>query len=490
MTETETSPRVTSGPKGSFVAWIAVATPLIVAVGVALFFFLTWWLSRSGLSEAARAQSLEYYDVARSVVVLLGIAGAGVGLVVAWRRQTVQEHQLRLADHDLKLRESIEKTRRDEQQLIESLRQRERRDDLEIARLHDLQSRYVEAASQLGHESAAIRLAGAYALGRLASEWSDLSQRQSCVDVLCGYLRMPARVLASGAPDFDDEEVRSSIVRLIAARLKLGSDLYWGGVGIDLSRAVLDATDFSAIQVEGASAFVSTQFQGDANFASATFQSECDFSDSIFEGSVSFERVRFERDTSFVNSEIRQEAIFTTAIFDAKAIFFGVRFDKSVVFSSATFRNGAVFDQCRFLGLTRFQGAIFRKDARFGGAKFNDDALFGKSVFTRGAAFGEAEFLGEARFDHIQVTGRVGLSGVTATKSVSLRNADLAGGLKMTGASIQGDVILDHARILLQWHLDNSIFHGHFGVAKVNSNVRPRLNGTQFLVEPKWDVYE
>jgi uncharacterized protein HemX len=114
----EASTQSTSGPKGSLVVWIAVATPVAVGVGVGLFFFLTWWLSQSGLSTAAKAQTLEYYDVARSVVVLLGIAGAGVGLVVAWRRQTVQEHQLRLADRDLTLRESIETTRRDVQQAI------------------------------------------------------------------------------------------------------------------------------------------------------------------------------------------------------------------------------------------------------------------------------------------------------------------------------------------------------------------------------------
>ena len=52
-----------------------------------------------------------------------------------------------------------------------------------------LSARFAAAAEQLGHERAAIRLAGVYALGRLADDWPD--QQQVCIDVLCGYLRLP-----------------------------------------------------------------------------------------------------------------------------------------------------------------------------------------------------------------------------------------------------------------------------------------------------------
>ncbi|WP_405476451.1 hypothetical protein [Streptomyces sp. NBC_00009] len=52
-----------------------------------------------------------------------------------------------------------------------------------------LSERYSTAAEQLGHEQAAVRLAGAYAMARLADDWPE--QRQVCVDVLCAYLRMP-----------------------------------------------------------------------------------------------------------------------------------------------------------------------------------------------------------------------------------------------------------------------------------------------------------
>ena len=52
-------------------------------------------------------------------------------------------------------------------------------------------ARYGEAAAQLGHGNAAIRLAGVYAMAQLADDWADPDARQQCVAVLCAYLRMP-----------------------------------------------------------------------------------------------------------------------------------------------------------------------------------------------------------------------------------------------------------------------------------------------------------
>ena len=60
--------------------------------------------------------------------------------------------------------------------------------------------RYQDAASQLGHEKAAVRLAGVYAMAGLADDWR--AQRQQCVDVLCAYLRMsPASNLSASGGD-------------------------------------------------------------------------------------------------------------------------------------------------------------------------------------------------------------------------------------------------------------------------------------------------
>ena len=50
--------------------------------------------------------------------------------------------------------------------------------------------RFATAADRLGSDKpAAVRLAGVYAMAGLADDWE--ANRQTCVDVLCAYLRMP-----------------------------------------------------------------------------------------------------------------------------------------------------------------------------------------------------------------------------------------------------------------------------------------------------------
>jgi hypothetical protein len=48
---------------------------------------------------------------------------------------------------------------------------------------------YTKAADQLGSDKAPVRLAGLYALERLAQD--NPSQRQTIVNVICAYLQMP-----------------------------------------------------------------------------------------------------------------------------------------------------------------------------------------------------------------------------------------------------------------------------------------------------------
>src|SRR5689334_22112552 len=57
-------------------------------------------------------------------------------------------------------------------------------------RTRTLNERPATAAEQLGGDkSPAIRLAGVYAMAGLADDWKE--NRQTCVDVLCAYLRLP-----------------------------------------------------------------------------------------------------------------------------------------------------------------------------------------------------------------------------------------------------------------------------------------------------------
>jgi hypothetical protein len=89
---------------------------------------------------------------------VIGGIGAAVALVVAYRRQKIHEQE-------------NQRAKRTEQR--------------ENTRLFN--ERFSAASAQLGHEKAAVRLAGAYGLAGLADDWDE----QISIDVLCAYIRMP-----------------------------------------------------------------------------------------------------------------------------------------------------------------------------------------------------------------------------------------------------------------------------------------------------------
>lgn len=62
--------------------------------------------------------------------------------------------------------------------------------------------RFAGTTAQLGHDQAAVRIAGVYALAGLADDWA--AQWQTCVDVLCAYLRLPRESDEGEKVDFAD----------------------------------------------------------------------------------------------------------------------------------------------------------------------------------------------------------------------------------------------------------------------------------------------
>ncbi len=79
-------------------------------------------------------------------------------------------------------------TSRDTQEVLEEQRKQLDR-TLAEQRTRTLNERFATAAEQLGSDKPAVRLAGVYAMAGLADDWEE--NRQTCVDVLCAYLRMP-----------------------------------------------------------------------------------------------------------------------------------------------------------------------------------------------------------------------------------------------------------------------------------------------------------
>ena len=148
---------------------------------------------------------------------------------------------------------------------------------MDLARTRILNERFDTVAEKLGSDKPpAVRLAGVYAMAGLADDWPE--HRQMCVEVLCGYLRMPyepepgddatvEKRLAFGA----SREVRHTVIRVIAAHLDGTAPVSWCGLNFDFVGAVFDGGDFNGARFSG----------GTVNFAGAEFSG----------GTVDFSRV-------------------------------------------------------------------------------------------------------------------------------------------------------------------------------------------------------
>ena len=257
-----------------------------------------------------------------------------------------------------------------------------RQRDIEINRFTE---QFGVAASQLGGTTAAVRLAGAYAMAALADEWT--TRRQPCIDVLCAYLRLPY----SGNPDDaqlmtvtsehswsetsdnqaqakeqrifqfqpNDREVRHTIIRIIRDHLRDRVKVGWQDRDFDFTGAMFDGSvNFKSVRFSGATvSFSGARFSGDT----------VDFGGAEFSGdTVDFSGAKFSAD----------HVSFSAATFSGG----------TVDFSAATFSGGTVdFSAAMFSG---GDTVIFR------GAKFSGDTVnFGKAEFSRPfVSFVGAEF--------------------------------------------------------------------------------------------------
>jgi hypothetical protein len=153
-----------------------------------------------------------------------------------------------------------------------------------------LNARFATAADKLGSEAPAVRLAGVYAMAGLADDWSE--NRQTCVEVLCGYLRMPYEPdPGEEAPEPErlafraNREVRHTVIRLITAHLRDSATVSWRGLNFDFTGVVFDGGDFSNAKFSG----------GEVRFGGAEFSDgEVGFDDAEFSGGwVGFDNAEF-----------------------------------------------------------------------------------------------------------------------------------------------------------------------------------------------------
>ncbi|WP_333732806.1 pentapeptide repeat-containing protein [Streptomyces sp. IBSBF 3010] len=237
---------------------IAFVAAILVAGGIC--YGLVVLLGFQRIDTSARLDAKTLFDLVKLSFGVVAGAGALVALVVAYRRQRVDE----VGAHR------------------------------EATRLHT--ERFSQAVDKLGSDSPAVRLGGVHALAGLADDAPDSSLRQTCIDVLCAYLRLlsPSDLgalpdpLPDGASPTDEQrdahqdktdlyhalrEVRRTVLRLIGDhyRTPQGDHRSWQGCDLDLNNVIID---------------------GPINFKGAIFSS----------GRVSFDNATFSGGTVIFNA--------------------------------------------------------------------------------------------------------------------------------------------------------------------------------------------
>ncbi len=342
---------------------------------------LTWiGLALLHFPIPTRSRSISLHDLIGVLqLVFASVAGAGalVALVMAYRRQRVAEAS---SAHD---------------------------------RSRVLNERFTAITAQLGSDQATIRLAGVHAMAGLADDWEE--NRQTCIDVLCAYLRMPYELdPGDQAPEAEQlafqasREVRHTVIRIIRNHLNGHTNISWRGCDFDFTNVIFDGATFFRVEF-GSGGFVS--------FSGAQFRS----------GVVSF------RNASFAGSEVT----FTNAVFSgAQVIFDGAEFsDGKIWFSDSGFARGEI----SFSG-TQFSGATVSFDSTdfSGGKVIFDDAVFSGGEVT----FRRAEFSGSpVSFRAVAFKGSSVIFDLAefSDSEVSFFSADFRGGhVDFRGADFSG----------------------------------------------------
>lgn len=366
--------------------WWGAAVLLVVAV-VSVWLLIAFF---GGGSPQDKIR-LEAIKLAGSIVV--GTGGA-VALVLAARRQRTTELQL----------------------LQQERTAGDTRHDAEERRISDLQA---SAGEQLGNEKAAVRLNGLYQLERLGQNHPD--HRQTVVDVICAYLRMPfthpdeltERSKGGSSDDTETKEAHEELqVRLTAQRILANhlrpnldpntvfptEDKFWGVKSLDLTGAVLTGLDFSQCHI-GSCQFENAQFHAETRFTHTQFHSMAWFRGAHFHGAANFDGGQFHNGALFFNARFLDMAWFRGVGFLKTAGFAGAQFHAPAAFLKAQFHNTARFDRAQFHDTAWFDKGQFYKKAEFKEGEFHG-AWLREARFHNTADFSRAQFDVEVRFDN------------------------------------------------------------------------------------------
>lgn len=257
------------------IAWVAAG---IAAATVIVVIMLLWWAGASSLGgeKLVTAQ----FDALRTGL-SIGLGGGGLfALYLAWRRQRSTEIGLAQKQQD-QAAVALAYALQERTALASEA-------DAGNRRITDL---YTKAVEQIGSDKAPVRLGGLYALERLGQDTD--SQRETIMNVVCAYLRMPFSATSpspgESAPE-DERERHAELVRahaeehqvrLTALRilhrhrsLNRGSNrVFWLYVTIDLTGASLTGAHLATADL--ALAALTGADLTDADLASADLTDAC-----------------------------------------------------------------------------------------------------------------------------------------------------------------------------------------------------------------------
>ena len=280
-------------------------------------------------------------------------------------------------------------------------------------RTRTLNERFDTVAEQLGSDKPpAVRMAGVYAMAGLADDWQD--HRQTCVDVLCAYLRMPYEPEPGDDAPMEkrlalqaSREVRHTVIRVITAHLNGTAPVSWCGLNFDFVGAVFDGGDFSGAKFSsGTVNFAGAEFSsGTVNFAGAEFSSgTVNFAGAKFSGArVNFFLAKFSGAmVDFAGAKISGGTVnFGYAGFSGGPVnFSGAKFSGAAVHF---FHSKFAGESPKFTGADTSGGTIFFHAAEFSGgtvsfsrAEFSSETVdFTGAEFSGGTVnFADAEFSG------------------------------------------------------------------------------------------------
>jgi uncharacterized protein YjbI with pentapeptide repeats len=441
-------------------------------VGVFIFVFavapsLLIGTPPKGLSAADELKARN--DVRTTLVqALAGLAVAG-GLVFTYRtyrqNRADQDRTYQLNQEELQnIREEQDRTYQLNQAEQQRASDRELYARAEQDRTYEREL-YAKAVEQLGHEKAPVRLGALYSLERLAQDKPE--RRQTIVDVICAYLRMPFSATApvskpepgatvnreepatetetstngNGDTWRQERQVRLTAQRILAEHLRDDrakdkrftdppNPRFWPDIRLDLAGATLIEFSIPNCVMAGAQ-FNWATFSGYTEFGGATFSGTASFRGATFGGNASFEGATFSDIASFERVTFSRYARFDGATFSGTAWFVDATFSGSALFEGATFSGPAAW----------FNGATFSGPARFGEATFSGSgsAWFGGATFSGPAEFGRATFGGDARFGGATFSGGAWFVGATFSGTASFGRATFSGDARFGGATFSGD---------------------------------------------------